>query len=57
MVRCSRAQFLHQLVDFVAGLRVESGGRLVEEQHLRIVEQRQGQGQALLLAAGELGVK
>ena len=48
------AQVLHQLVDFQARLRVEAGGGLVEEQHLRIVEQRQRQGQPLLLSAGEL---
>ena len=50
------AQVLHQLVNFQARLRIEAGGRFVQEQHLRIVEQRQGERQALLLAAGELGV-
>src|SRR5262245_58007643 len=45
-----------QLVDLEARLRVETGGRLVEEQQLRIVEQRQRQGQALLLAAGQRAV-
>ena len=50
------AQVLHQLVDFEARLRIEAGRRLVEKQHLRIVEQGQGEGQPLLLAAGELRV-
>ena len=37
-----------------AQLEVESAERLVEQQHLRAVDQRPGQGHALLLAAGEL---
>ena len=51
------AQVLHQFVDFEARLRIEAGGRLVEEEHLRIVEQRQRQRQALFLAAGELRIE
>ena len=57
MVRCSRRRSCDQLVDFEAHLRVEAGGRLVEKQHLRIVEQRQREREALLLAAGELAVE
>ena len=38
-----------------AQLEVERAERLVEEQHLRLVDQRPGQRDALLLAAGELG--
>ena len=37
----------------VAGLRVEAGGRLVEEQDARIVDQRPGDREAALHAAGE----
>src|SRR5262249_58516766 len=46
------AQVGNQLVDLEARLWIEAGGRLVEEQQLRIVEQRQSQGEALLLASG-----
>jgi hypothetical protein len=35
-------------------LLVERGKRLVEEQHLRLVDERPGQRHALLLAAGKL---
>ena len=37
-----------------AQLEVEGAERLVEEQHLGVVDQRAGDGDALLLAAGEL---
>src|SRR5207244_921551 len=43
----------HQLVDLEARLRIEAGGRLVEEKQLRIVDQSKRQGEALFLAAGE----
>ena len=33
---------------------IEPGGRLVEEEQLRVADQRAGQRQPLLLAAGEL---
>ena len=36
-------------------LRVERGGRLVGEQHLRVGRERPGDADALLLAAGQLG--
>ena len=51
------AEVLHQLVNLQARLRIEAGRRLVEEQHLRIVEEREGQRQALLLAAGKLRIQ
>src|SRR5215471_2260576 len=47
-------QFLKHLQDFYARLRVEVAGRLVGEQQRRMVYQRAGDGDALLLAAGEL---
>ncbi len=37
-----------------AQLQVEGAERLVEEEHLGVVDQRAGHGDALLLAAGEL---
>ena len=37
----------------VAGLRVEAGGRLVEQQQLGLVDQRPGDGEPSLHAAGE----
>ncbi len=45
---------LDDLPDLAARGRVEPGGRLVEEQHLGVADQRAGERQALLLAAGEL---
>ena len=45
------AHAAHQFPDGAAGLRVESGGQLVEEHHLRVVDERQGDQQPLLLAA------
>ena len=41
-------------LDLLAELRVESGQRLVEEQHLRLQDQGPGQGHPLALAAAEL---
>jgi hypothetical protein len=41
------------LPDQVAGLGVEAGGGLVEDQQLGLVDQRPGQGEAALHAAGE----
>jgi hypothetical protein len=43
-------------MDFVAGLGIEARGRLVEEEHLRIVDEGEGQRQTLLLAARQLAV-
>ena len=44
-------QFLEQLADLDAGPRVQAAGRLVQQQHLRIVQQHAGQAQPLLHAA------
>ena len=48
------AGVLQELEDLLAGHIVERAGRLVAEQELRIFRQRAGDGDALLLAAGEL---
>src|SRR5215469_8489124 len=45
--------FLNEAVNLQADLRIESRGRLIEEQELRVIDQRQSQSQALLLAAGK----
>ena len=50
-------ELLDDVVDFAAHLRVEAGGRLVEENDLGIVHQRHGQRQALFLPAGKLAVE
>ena len=47
------AQLADQLPGGAAGLRVEPGGRLVEEDQLGAADDGHGQGQPLLLAAGE----
>ena len=47
------AELVDQLVDVAGGDRVEAGGRLVEEQHLRVAEQRPGQGDPLAQALGQ----
>src|SRR5579872_2167096 len=44
----------HQIPDGPARLRVQSCGQLVEKHHLRIVNQRKGNKQPLLLASGEV---
>ncbi len=44
-------QILHDLQHFVAQLRIERGGRLVEQHHFRLHRQRAGNRHALLLAA------
>ena len=49
-----RVQLVEQREDLVAGAAVEVAGRLVGEQDRRAVDQRPGDGDALLLAAGEL---
>jgi hypothetical protein len=43
-------------VDLQTDLRVQSGGRLIQEEQLRIVHQRQRESQALLLSAGKLRI-
>ena len=48
-----RAQLAEELAQLDPGARVEARGRLVEEQHLRIVDERVGQAQPLLHPARE----
>src|SRR5207245_9665083 len=50
----ARLDRLHQLPEITSRLRIESGGGLIEEQHRRIVDERDREQQPLLLAAGEL---
>jgi hypothetical protein len=38
-------------VELAAGLRIEAGGRLIEEDQLGLVDEREGQGEPLALAA------
>ena len=45
----------HHVEHLLDHLRVERGGRLVEEHHLGVHRERPGDRDALLLAAGELG--
>ncbi|MNM93008.1 hypothetical protein D3C81_1053680 [compost metagenome] len=50
--------FLHALefnLHFLAQLEVQRRQRFIEQQHRRLWRQRAGQGDALLLAAGQLG--
>ena len=51
---CSRLSDDQRLHDLVRGSRIEIAGRLVGEKQARRVDQRAGDGDALLLAAGEL---
>jgi hypothetical protein len=46
-------ELLDELPQLAAGLGIEPGGGLVEEQQLRVADQRAGEGKALLLAAGQ----
>ena len=55
MVMPSSAKLAHDAQDFVAQLRVQRAGRLVEKHHFRFHGQGAGDGDALLLAAGKLG--
>ena len=43
---------LNEVPQIAASLRIEAGGRLVEEHDLRVVDQRGGDGEPLLLASG-----
>ena len=47
------AQFGDEIEDHLAGLRVQARAGLVEEQDLRIADQRRGEGEALFLPAGQ----
>ena len=46
-----RQPLLQDVVQLVLGLRIEAGGRLVQEDPVRLRQQRAGQRDALLLAA------
>jgi hypothetical protein len=48
------AHGLDQRPEVASGLGVEAGGGFVEKDQVRVVDQRDGQQQALALAAGEL---
>ncbi len=50
------AELLDQAVDLEANLGIEPGGRLIQKQELRIVDQGQSEGYALFLSAGKFGV-
>jgi hypothetical protein len=52
-----RAQLLDQLPGGVPGLRVQAGGRLVQEDQLRPPDEGGGQREALLLSAGQPAVR
>ncbi len=47
-------QFLHDAEDFANQFRIQSGGGFVEEQDLGVHGQGSGDGDPLLLAAGQL---
>uniref|UniRef100_J2K6A4 6-pyruvoyl-tetrahydropterin synthase n=1 Tax=Streptomyces auratus AGR0001 TaxID=1160718 RepID=J2K6A4_9ACTN len=47
-------ELLHDVQHLIDHLRVQRGGRLVEQHHLRVHRQRAGYRHALLLTAGEL---
>ena len=49
----SRAQLADEVPGGAAGLRVEAGGRLVEEDQLGAADDGHGEREPLLLAAGE----
>src|SRR6267378_5680700 len=51
------AQFLDDVVNFAAHLRIETRSRFIEKNNSRIVDEGHGEGQALFLSAGELIVK
>src|SRR6478736_10447726 len=46
--------FSHQIEDSLTGFEIEVAGRLVGEKDLRVGQQRAGDGDALLFAAGKL---
>ena len=53
MVRPCRVQLAQDVPERQPRLRVEADGGLVEEEHARLVHERAGDHEALLLAAGE----
>src|SRR5689334_11003261 len=46
-------KLLDQVPKLAAGLRIEAGGGLVEKEEIRIADECAGEGQALLLSAGQ----
>ena len=56
MVTPAVALLLHQGPGVTPSLRVETRGQLVEDGDLGVADQGEGDGQALLLPSGELGV-
>src|SRR6202522_4411587 len=48
------ADAAHQVPDGVARLWIEAGGEVVEKHNLGVVDEREGDEQALLLAAGKV---
>ena len=53
MVRFSARSSSIEIANLEPNLGIETGGWFVEEKHLRIVDQREGEGETLLLAAGQ----
>ena len=54
MVMPLAVEFVEQRHDFLAGVAVQVAGRLVGQDQARPVDQRAGNGHALLLAAGNV---
>ena len=50
-------QLFNHVVDFAPHLRIEAGGGLVKEAHLRVVDQGHGERETLFLSAGKLAIK
>src|SRR6185436_9394224 len=48
-----RLELGDEVPELATRLRIESGGRLVEKQQLRIPDERAGDGEPLLLSAGQ----
>src|ERR1700683_1478253 len=44
-------------VNLAAHLRIEPGGGLVQKEHARLINERHGEGEPLLLATGKLGIE
>ena len=53
MVVRPAARWSNAVLDSALGLGVQGAGGLVQDQHARVAQQGPGDGQALLLAAGE----
>src|ERR1039458_626703 len=47
------AEILEQLDDFTTGVRIEIAGRFIGQEQFRLVDERAGDGHALLFAAGD----